>query len=420
MSLSLGLLNSISLLCQRLQLQYCYFVFLLYIMKTRIAILGSTGSIGTQALEVVSAHPDKFEVEILSAHSNAKLLIEQAIKFQPNAVVVTDDRQFIKVKNELSHLPIKVFSGEDALCDTVTWDSVDFVLTAIVGFAGLKSTLAAVEAGKRVGIANKETLVVAGEIVMQKVAQHKAILIPVDSEHSALFQCLIGEHPNAVEKVILTASGGPFFGKKTNFLINVKKSHALQHPNWAMGEKITIDSATLMNKGLEMIEAKWLFGLDNNQIEVVIHPQSIIHSLVQFKDGSLKAQLGLPDMKLPIQYAMAFPERLENDFERFNFKDITKFTFAQPDTKTFKNLQIAQDVMIKGGNAPCIMNAANEVVVRAFLDNRVGFLEMTDIIEKSIDKITFKEKPTIQELQDTDKLTREYASLLVRQSPLRN
>lgn len=416
---SLGLFDSILLLCRKV-LIFTVFFLLLFNMKTRIAILGSTGSIGTQALEVVAAHPDKFEVEILSAHSNSKLLIEQANKYQPNAVVVTDESQFNNVKKELSHLPIKVFYGEEALCDCVTWDTVDFVLTAIVGFAGLKSTIAAVEAGKRIGVANKETLVVAGEIVMQKVNAHNAILIPIDSEHSALFQCLIGERLDTVEKVILTASGGPFFGKKPNFLINVKKSHALQHPNWTMGEKITIDSATLMNKGLEMIEAKWLFGLDNNQIEVVIHPQSIIHSLVQFKDGSLKAQLGLPDMKLPIQYAMAFPERLYNNFERFSFKNISKLTFAQPDTKTFKNLQIAQDVMFKGGNVPCIMNAANEIVVRAFLDNRVGFLEMTEIIEKSLEKIPFIENPTLEELHQTDLQTREYATVLVKKSPLRN
>src|SRR5690554_5045160 len=316
-------------------------------MKKRIAILGSTGSIGTQALEVINQHPDLFTVEILSAHKNGDLITEQALSHQPNAVIITDEETFTKVKSNLEHTNTKVYFGQDSLCEAVQWESVDLVLAAIMGFAGLRSTLAAIDAGKPVALANKESLVVAGRIVMEKVKEKNTMIIPVDSEHSALFQCMLGETFESIEKVILTASGGPFLGKKTNFLVNVKKDHALQHPNWTMGAKITIDSATLMNKGLEMIEAKWLFNLQNDQIDVVIHPQSIIHSLVQFKDGSLKAQLGLPDMKLPIQYAMAFPERLYNNFERFSFKNISKLTFAQPDTKTFKNLQIAQDVMFK-------------------------------------------------------------------------
>ena len=387
-------------------------------MKKRLAILGSTGSIGTQALGVVDAHPELFAVEILSAHSNAELLITQAMQYKPNAVVVTDEAQYEKVKKALEPTDIKVFAGPTALCDVVQWDSVDMVLAAIVGFAGLHSTLAAIEAGKQVAIANKETLVVAGEIVMQKAREKNVLPLPVDSEHSALFQCLIGERLETVEKVILTASGGPFLGKKTNFLVNVKKDHALQHPNWAMGAKITIDSATLMNKGLEMIEAKWLFDLENDQIDVVIHPQSIIHSLVQFKDGSLKAQLGLPDMKLPIQYALAFPQRLTNDFKRFDFRDFTKFNFEQPDYKTFRNLALAKDAMYKGGNATCVLNAANEVVVQAFLQNKVGFLEMNDIIEKVLTDIAFVEKPDLEALELTDKETRRMTESLVKNSQL--
>jgi 1-deoxy-D-xylulose 5-phosphate reductoisomerase (EC 1.1.1.267) len=300
-----------------------------------LAILGATGSIGTQALDIVAAHPALFKVEILSAHSNADLLLQQVAQHQPNAVVVTQQQAYEKVKQALSTSDTKVFFGEEALNDVVSWDSVDFVLAGIVGYAGLHSTLAAIRAKKPVGLANKETLVVAGSIVMEEARCNGVPIIPVDSEHSAIFQCLMGEEMSSIEKIILTASGGPFLGKKPNFLVNVKKSHALQHPNWTMGAKISIDSATLMNKGLEMIEAKWLFGLTNEQIEVVIHPQSIIHSLVQFNDGSLKAQMGLPDMKLPIQYAMAFPKRVPNDFPRFGFKDYSKLTFEQPDVKNF-------------------------------------------------------------------------------------
>lgn len=376
--------------------------------KKRLAILGATGSIGTQALDIVAAHPALFKVEILSAHSNADLLLQQVAQHQPNAVVVTQQQAYEKVKQALSNSDTKVFFGEEALNDVVSWDSVDFVLAGIVGYAGLHSTLAAIRAKKPVGLANKETLVVAGSIVMEEARCNGVPIIPVDSEHSAIFQCLMGEEMSSIEKIILTASGGPFLGKKPNFLVNVKKSHALQHPNWTMGAKISIDSATLMNKGLEMIEAKWLFGLTNEQIEVVIHPQSIIHSLVQFNDGSLKAQMGLPDMKLPIQYAMAFPKRVSNDFPRFSFKDYSKLTFEQPDVKTFRNLQLAMDAMHKGGNAPCVLNAANEVVVEAFINNKVGFLQMSDLIEQAILNVNFIENPSLEELVETDKETRIY------------
>ena len=384
----------------------------------RLAILGSTGSIGTQALEVVASHPEMFEVEVLSAHSNASLLVHQAQKFKPNAVVVTDESKYQVVKEALSSLPVKVFSGTEALNDVVQWDNIDTVLAAIVGFAGLSSTMAAIKAGKRVALANKETLVVAGELVMQLAMEKKVEIIPVDSEHSAIFQCLVGENPAKVEKVILTASGGPFLGRKPNYLVNVKASHALQHPNWTMGAKITIDSATLMNKGLEMIEAKWLFGLKNDQVEVVIHPQSIIHSLVQFTDSSVKAQMGLPDMKLPIQYAIAYPHRIDNDFKRVNFRDFSKLTFEQPDYKTFRNLALAGEAMHRGGNLPCIMNAANEIVVQSFLHNKVSFIEMSDIIEKTMDKVSFIEHATLEDYQQSDADARVYASELVKQSQL--
>ena len=386
--------------------------------KNRLAILGSTGSIGTQALEVVSAHPDRFEVEVLSAHSNMALLVEQTRKFSPNAVVITDETKFLALKEAVSDLPVKVFAGHASLAQVVQWESVDTVLAAIVGFAGLHSTLAAVEAGKKIALANKETLVVAGEIVMQRAADRRALIVPVDSEHSAIFQCLVGEDERAIEKVILTASGGPFLGKKTNFLVNVKASHALQHPNWTMGAKITIDSATLMNKGLEMIEAKWLFGLRDDQIDVVVHPQSIVHSLVQFADGSLKAQLGLPDMKLPIQYALGFPRRLPNTFKRFDFKDYASLTFEAPDNRTFRNLGLARAAMERGGNAPCVLNAANEVVVYAFLQNRMGFTEMSDAIEQTLEKVAHVAQPSLTDLEQSDAEAREVAAEFVKQSPM--
>ena len=384
----------------------------------RLAILGSTGSIGTQALEVVSAHPDLFEVEILSAHSNAGLLIEQAKKYKPNAVVVTDETKYETVKTALAGQPVKVFRGSEALREVVQWDSVDTVLGAIVGFAGLHSILAAIDAGKQIALANKETLVVAGEIVMRRAAEKGVAIIPVDSEHSAIFQCLIGERAEQIEKVILTASGGPFLGRKTNYLVNVKASHALQHPNWTMGAKITIDSATLMNKGLEMIEAKWLFGLRNDQVEVIIHPQSILHSFVQFSDSSIRAQMFLPEMKLPIQFALAWPQRLGNDFKRFSFRDFSKFTFEQPDIKTFRNLALAREAMEKGGNLPCVMNAANEVVVHAFLTNKVGFLEMSEMIEKTMEKISFMEHPSLEDYEQSDRESRLFAQELVKKGLL--
>lgn len=382
-------------------------------MKKRIAIFGSTGSIGTQALDVIAANPDLFSLEVLTGHRNTTLLIEQALRFQPNIVVVSDESQYEKVNAALFSHDIKVFAGEKSLIDIAGSDVYDVLLASIVGYAGLASTLAAVQQGKTVALANKETLVVAGDIVTAAVIQHKALLIPVDSEHSAIFQCLMGEQGNAIEKIFLTASGGPFLGKKPNFLINVKKDHALQHPNWTMGAKITIDSASLMNKGLEMIEAKWLFGLENEQIDVVIHPQSIIHSMVQFEDGSIKAQLGLPDMKLPIQYALAFPKRLKNSFKRMDFKNYPSFTFEQPDYKTFRNLALAREAMFVGGNAPCVLNAANEIVVDAFLKNKIGFLEMSDVIEKCLEKIPVIHKPTLQDYMDTNQEARKLAASII-------
>jgi 1-deoxy-D-xylulose-5-phosphate reductoisomerase len=381
--------------------------------KKRIAIFGSTGSIGTQALEVIRANSDLFEVEILTAQTNDELLITQALEFRPNAVVIGDDSRYQKLKDALSSTDIKVFAGEAALEEAADFDTYDMMLAGIVGFAGLKPTLKAVEKGKSVGLANKETLVVAGDIVMQKAIEKRVPIIPVDSEHSAIFQCLVGETRNPIEKVILTASGGPFLGKKPNFLVNVKRDHALQHPNWSMGAKISIDSATLMNKGLEMIEAKWLFNLRPDQIEVVVHPQSIIHSMVQFEDGSIKAQMGLPDMKLPIQYAMAFPGRIKNDFPRLNFRKYPALNFEEPDVKTFRNLSLAMDALNKGGNMPCILNAANEIAVWAFLRNRIGFLDMTAMVEKTMQHVSFIEKPSLQEYFESDGEARNFAASLI-------
>ncbi|HEY0058582.1 MAG TPA: 1-deoxy-D-xylulose-5-phosphate reductoisomerase, partial [Flavisolibacter sp.] len=338
--------------------------------KKRIALFGSTGSIGTQALEVIAANPDKFSVEVLTCNGNDEVLVEQALKFNPNVVVVVDDTRYRAVKEALASTDIKVFGGEKALEEVAAMDIYDMMLAAIVGYAGLKPTLTAINAGKIVALANKETLVVAGEIIMQSAIEKRVPVIPVDSEHSAIFQCLVGETRNPIEKIILTASGGPFLGRKTNYLVNVKREHALQHPNWTMGAKISIDSATLMNKGLEMIEAKWLFNLRPDQIQVLIHPQSIIHSMVQFEDGSIKAQMGLPDMKLPIQYAMAFPKRIKNDFPRCDFRKFNSLTFDEPDYRTFQNLSLAIEALNKGGNLPCIMNAANEIAVYAFLRNK--------------------------------------------------
>ena len=382
--------------------------------KKRIAIFGSTGSIGTQALDVIRAHPHLFEAEILTAQTNDELLIAQAMEFKPNAVVIGDGSKFNKVKEALSSTDTKVFSGEAALEEVADFDTYDIMLAAIVGFAGLKPTLRAVGKGKLIALANKETLVVAGDIVMQKAIECKAPIIPVDSEHSAIFQCLVGEARNPIEKIILTASGGPFLGKKPNFLVNVKREHALQHPNWSMGAKISIDSATLMNKGLEIIEAKWLFNLRPDQIEVVVHPQSIIHSMVQFEDGSIKAQMGLPDMKLPIQYALGFPNRIPCDFPRFSFKKYPQLSFEEPDYKTFRNLGLAIEALKKGGNMPCVLNAANEIAVWAFLKNRIGFLDITAVVEKTMAKIDFIEKPTLEEYFESDGEARNFAASIMK------
>jgi 1-deoxy-D-xylulose-5-phosphate reductoisomerase len=382
--------------------------------KKRIALFGSTGSIGKQAIEVIRANQTLFEVEILTAQSNHELLITQALEFNPNAVVIGDESKYLLVKDALSASGIKVFAGEAALVEVADFDSYDMMLAGIVGFAGLKPTLKGVEKGKAIGLANKETLVVAGDIVMSKAIEHRAPIIPVDSEHSAIFQCLVGEGRNKIEKIILTASGGPFIGKKPNFLVNVKRDHALNHQNWEMGAKISIDSSTLMNKGLEMIEAKWLFNLRPDQIQVVIHQQSVIHSMIQFEDGSIKAQMGLPDMKLPIQYAMAFPQRIKNDFPRLDFKKYPSLSFDEPDVKTFRNLALATDAMFKGGNMPCIMNAANEIAVWAFLHNRIGFLDMTAVVEKTMQQTAFIEKPSLEEYFESDGEARNFAASLIK------
>jgi 1-deoxy-D-xylulose-5-phosphate reductoisomerase len=381
--------------------------------KKHIAILGSTGSIGTQALDVIAAHPEKFEVEVLTAQSNADLLIEQAKKFKPNAVVIGNENYYKQVKEALIPLDIKVFAGESALASVVQMDTIDLVLTALVGYAGLKPTIKAIEAGKTIALANKETLVVAGELVTQLARSKGVNIYPVDSEHSAIFQCLVGEFDNPIEKIILTASGGPFRGKKKDDLKNITKEQALKHPNWVMGAKVTIDSASLMNKGLEVIEAKWLFGLRPEQIEVVVHPQSIIHSLVQFRDSSIKAQLGLPDMRLPIQYALGYPERLNSDFPRLNFASYSALTFEPPDTETFRNLALAFKAMERGGNMPCVLNAANEIAVAEFLKDRIGFLEMSDVVEKCLSVVRFISKPSLEDYVETDAETRRLANQFI-------
>jgi 1-deoxy-D-xylulose-5-phosphate reductoisomerase len=380
----------------------------------RIALFGSTGSVGSQALEVIAAYPETFSVEILTAQSNDDLLIKQAIQYSPSVVIIGDDKKYLKVKEALSSLPIKVFAGPKALEEAAGLDCYDMMLSAIVGFAGLKPTLQALEHNKAVALANKETLVVAGDLIMRKAVENKAPIIPVDSEHSAIFQCLIGEARNKIEKVVLTASGGPFLGKKPNFLVNVKRDHALQHPNWKMGAKISIDSATLMNKGLEMIEAKWLFNLQPEQVQVIIHPQSIIHSMIQFEDGSIKAQMGLPDMRLPILYALSFPQRLPNNFPRYDFKKPDKLTFEEPDMKTFRNLALAIEALCKRGNLSCVLNAANEIAVYAFLRNRIGFLDMTDLIERTMQHVTFIEKPSLEDYFDSDAEARNFAASLIK------
>lgn len=379
-------------------------------MVKRIGIFGSTGSIGKQALEVIKHNPDKFSVEILTANSNYEELIEQSLIYDPNIVVIGDDTYYEKVKQALSATNVKVFAGEKALEEVAAMDCYDMMLAAIVGFAGLKPTLKAIQSKKAIALANKETLVVAGDIVMDMAVQNQVPIIPVDSEHSAIFQCLIGETRNKIEKIYLTASGGPFLGRKTNFLVNVKREHALQHPNWQMGAKISVDSATLMNKGLEMIEAKWLFNLQPDQIEVLVHPQSAIHSMVQFEDGSLKAQLGVADMRLPIQYALAFPHRIPNEYPRFSFRKFNTFTFEEPDLRTFRNLALSIEALEKGGNLPCVMNAANEIAVYAFLKNKIGFLEMTDIIESVMAKVPFIEKPSLDDYLNSDAEARTLAA----------
>jgi 1-deoxy-D-xylulose-5-phosphate reductoisomerase len=378
-------------------------------MKKHLAILGSTGSIGTQALDVVAANPDRFAVEVLTAQRNADLLIAQALQFKPNAVVIGDESQYERVKSALWDAGIKVYAGADALAQVVEMEEIDIVFTALVGFAGLRPTLAAIHAGKHIALANKETLVVAGELVTQLAKAKGVNIYPVDSEHSAIFQCLVGEWHNPIEKLILTASGGPFRGKTREDLQHVTKAQALKHPNWDMGAKITIDSASLMNKGLEVIEAKWLFGVRADQIEVIVHPQSIIHSLVQFEDGSMKAQMGLPDMKLPIQYALGFPERIPANYPRFNFLDYPALTFEQADTTTFRNLNLAFEAMHRGGNAPCVLNAANEVAVERFLNDQIGFLAMSDLVERCLNEVAFIATPTLDDLFASDAETRRLA-----------
>ena len=376
------------------------------IQQKKVAVLGSSGSIGTQALEVIEEQSHLFQVEVLTVFKNADLLISQAKKFKPNAVVIVDESKYSQVNDALFHENISVYSGADALEQVVQFKEIDIVLTALVGYAGLKPTIAAINAGKDIALANKETLVVAGELVTRLAKEKGVNILPVDSEHSAIFQCLTGEYMNPIEKIILTASGGPFRGKSKDELKEATKTQALKHPNWDMGAKITIDSASMMNKGLEVIEAKWLFNLKPEQIEVVVHPQSIVHSLVQFEDGSIKAQIGLPDMKLPIQYAMGFPERIKNNFTRFNFLNYPELTFEAPDKKTFRNLVLAFEALEKGGNAPCVLNAANEIVVGAFLEDRVGFLQMSEVIEQCMRKATFISKPTLKDYISSDKEAR--------------
>jgi 1-deoxy-D-xylulose-5-phosphate reductoisomerase len=366
--------------------------------KKHLAILGSTGSIGTQALEVVKALPGLFELEVLTGNGNADLLIKQALEFEPNTVVITDESKYLYVKEALQHTDVKVYSGMDAVCQVVEMESIDLVLTALVGYSGLKPTLAAIRAGKQIALANKETLVVAGELVTALAREKGVNIYPVDSEHSAIFQCLAGEFHNPIEKVYIT------------------KEQALKHPNWEMGTKITIDSASLMNKGLEVIEAKWLFNLKPEQIEVVVHPQSVIHSIVQFTDGSMKAQMGLPDMKLPIQYALTYPARRQSDFPRFDFMKYPNLTFEPPDPKTFRNLALAFEAMRLGGNVPCILNAANEVAVEAFLKDQIGFLEMSDLIETCMQKIQFVQHPLYEDYATTDAATRETAKAWLKKT----
>lgn len=382
-------------------------------MRKRIAILGSTGSIGTQALEVISKHPDEFEVTVLTARNNVDLLVEQAIHFLPKHIVLTNLQHYQEISDALFSLPIEVHAGEEQLEQIVQIDEIDIVLTALVGFAGLIPTISALKSGKNIALANKETLVVAGELITGLAKQHNKFIYPVDSEHSAIFQCLAGEEKNPIEKIYLTASGGPFRGKTLEELKTVNRDQALNHPNWCMGNKVTIDSATLMNKGLEAIEAKWLFNLTFDQIDIIVHPQSIIHSIVQFGDGSMKAQMGLPDMRLPIQYALGYPKRLKSDFPRFSFVNYPELTFEKPDYKVFKNLSIAFDAMQKGGNLPCIMNAANEIAVEAFLCERISFLQLPEIIGNTMQSVNFIQHPSIDDYKQSDFEARRIASELL-------
>jgi 1-deoxy-D-xylulose-5-phosphate reductoisomerase len=377
--------------------------------KKHIAILGSTGSIGTQALDVIESHPGLFEVEVLTAHNNAQLLVDQARKFRPNVVVIGNEEQYASVKEQLAGTDVKVYAGENAIASVVQMESVDLVLTALVGYCGLKPTIKAIEAKKTIALANKETLVVAGALVTKLARENGVNIYPIDSEHSAIFQCLVGEFHNKIEKLILTASGGPFRGKSIAELASVTRSQALKHPNWSMGAKITIDSATLMNKGLEVIEAKWLFGLEPEQVEVIVHPQSIIHSMVQFEDGSIKAQMGLPDMRLPIQFAIGYPHRLASDFPRFDFGKYPALTFEKPDIETFRNLALAYESLKRGGNMPCVLNAANEIAVAEFLNERVGFLQMSDIVEHCLSKMDYITDPAYEDYVNTDRKTRVLA-----------
>ena len=383
------------------------------IKKKQIAILGSTGSIGSQALQVVAEHPDLYEVYALTANNSVEQLIQQARQFMPEAVVIANENKYEELKQALAGLPIKVYAGVEALCQVVESGPIDIVLSAMVGYAGLKPTINAIKARKQIALANKETLVVAGELINSLANTYKTPILPVDSEHSAIFQCLAGEFDNPIEKIILTASGGPFRTCSLEQLSLVKKEQALKHPNWEMGAKITIDSASMMNKGFEVIEAKWLFGVRPDQIEVVVHPQSVIHSMVQFEDGSVKAQLGMPDMRLPIQYAFSYPYRIQSSFERIDFTKCTNLTFEQPDTKRFRNLALAYEAMNKGGNMPCIVNAANEVVVAAFLRDEIGFLQMSDVIEQTMCKVSYINQPDYDDYVATDAEARRIAAGLI-------
>jgi 1-deoxy-D-xylulose-5-phosphate reductoisomerase len=381
--------------------------------KKKIAILGSTGSIGTQALEIAREQKDTIEIEVLTANSNADLLIAQAKEFKPNHVVIADESKYLQVKEALAHDDIKVFAGSNSICEVIEITSADTVLTAMVGYSGLLPTIKAIENKKRIALANKETLVVAGELITRLCAEHHVDLIPVDSEHSAIFQCLVGEDLDTIDKIILTASGGPFRGKNRNELAAITKAQALKHPNWNMGAKITIDSATLMNKGLEVIEAKWLFGVKGDNIKAVVHPQSIIHSMVEFNDGSIKAQMGLPDMKLPIHYAFFFPKRVETNFKRLSFTESNTLTFEEPDMETFRNLALAYQAMDKGGNMACILNAANEVAVDAFLNDKISFLGIAELNEKCMNSVSFIKHPTLEDYIQTDAETRKIATSLL-------